>query len=319
MEEYKLKGDAPEATTIPLHPVDSHLVGDIEEITNGGTQRGLKSRHAQMIALGGTIGTGLFVGSGQGLHMGGPLFLLLAYSIIAFLVWGIVTATTEISSYLPVRGSGMNYFGTRYVSSSFGFVMGWLYFYIFAITVPAEITAASLIIDYWNPPVSTAVWITILMVVVILLNVMPVKYYGETEFWFASLKVFGMLSLLMTALILVCGGGPQHDALGFRYWKNPGPVNEHLVKGAAGRLCAFLSTIIFSVFAFGFAPELLVVCGGEMESPRRNIPKAGRRYFYRLIFFYVLGVFFVGLIVSSDNKKLLGGGSGMISALCRRK
>ncbi|KAJ0108319.1 hypothetical protein J7T55_005296 [Diaporthe amygdali] len=304
--------------TMGLHPMQSRQAGDVEEV-NGfgegvegghGTQRGLKSRHAQMIALGGTIGTGLFVGSGQALQMGGPCFLLVAYIIMSLLVYGIVTATTEFSSYLPVRGSSVNYFAARYVSSSLGFALGWMYWYIFAITVPAEITATSLVIEYWNPPVHVAVWITISMVVIIALNCFPVKVYGEAEFWFASLKVFGLIALLITALVIVCGGGPNAQALGFRYWHDPGPVKEYLVSGGSGKLCAFIGTWVFSVFAFAFAPELIVVTGGEMQSPRRNLPSAGRRYIYRLIFFYVLGSFFIGLIVSSDNDRLLGGGKG---------
>lgn len=148
------------------------------------------------------------------------------------------------------------------------------------------------------------------MVVIIALNCFSARVYGEAEFWFASLKIMGILGLLLMALVLICGGGPKGEAYGFRYWRDPGPVNEYLVTGAAGRLCAFVATITFSVFAFAFAPELLVVTGGEMESPRRNLPKAGRRYFYRLIFFYVFGVLAISCIVSSDNEQLLSGKKG---------
>lgn len=310
-------------------PVNSNIVGQTDELLDSGTHRGLKSRHAQMIALGGTIGTGLFVGTGQALRMGGPVFLLVAYCLITVLVFGIVTGTTELSSYLPVPGSGMAYYANRYVSRSLGFALGWMYWYVFAITVPAEVTgrslpkivwksdyvlrvlaATSLVIQYWDPPVHIAVWITITIIVVVALNSLPVKYYGETEFWFASLKVFGIIGLLIMAVVLVLGGGPKRDRLGFRYWKDPGPVNEYIVDGASGRLVAFVATTVFSVFAFAFAPELLVVTGGEMESPRRNLPVAGKRYFYRLIIFYVLGVFAIGLIVASNNPSLLGGGKG---------
>jgi yeast amino acid transporter len=153
------------------------------------TQRGLKSRHAQMIALGGTIGTGLFVGSGQTLARGGPAFLLGAYLFMSVLVFCVVSGMTEVAAYLPTPGSSMNLFGFRYVSRSLGFALGWLYFYSLGILVPYEITAAGLVIEYWNPPVNIAVWISIMMVVIIALNVLPVRFYGETEFWFASTKV----------------------------------------------------------------------------------------------------------------------------------
>ncbi|KAK5059682.1 hypothetical protein LTR84_009565 [Exophiala bonariae] len=291
-------------------PFTSNIEASATPLERTSTKRGLKSRHAQMIALGGTIGTGLFVGSGQGLRMGGPVFLVVAYSLITVMVFGIVTATTEMSSYLPVPGSSVAYYGKRYFSSSMGFALGWMYWYIFSITVPAEITAGTLVIQYWSPPVHNAVWITILMVVIVALNALPVRFYGETEFWFASIKVFGIIGLLIMALVLVLGGGPNHQRLGFHYWNNPAPINDYLVTGSSGKLCAFLGTTIFSMYAFAFAPELLVVTGGEMESPRRNLPVAGKRYFYRLVVFYVLGVLAISMIVPSDDPKLLGGGSG---------
>lgn len=293
-----------------VRPFESNIEKSAELLERTSTKRGLKSRHAQMIALGGTIGTGLFVGSGQGLRMGGPVFLVVAYSLITVMVYGIVTATTEMSSYLPVPGSSVAYYGKRYFSSSMGFALGWMYWYIFSITVPAEITAGTLVIQYWSPPVHNAVWITILMAVIVALNALPVRFYGETEFWFASIKVFGIIGLLIMALVLVLGGGPNHQRLGFHYWSNPAPINDYLVTGSSGKLCAFLGTTIFSMYAFAFAPELLVVTGGEMESPRRNLPIAGKRYFYRLVVFYVLGVLAISMIVPSDDPKLLGGGSG---------
>lgn len=293
-----------------VHRTQSQSNGDVENLALYGTHRGLKSRHAQMLALGGTIGTGLFVGTGQALSMGGPIFLLTAYTFITIVLYGIITATTEINSYLPVRGSGIAYYATRFVSDSLGFALGWMYWYIFSITVPAEITAVSLVFEYWNLNVNTAVWISISIAVILALNFFPVKYYGEAEFWFASIKIFGLVVLFFTAIVLICGGGPNHQVLGFHYWTDPGPIKAYLVPGAGGKVAALLATTVYSVYAFAFAPELLVVTGGEMQSPRRNLPKAGRRYFYRLIFFYVVGVFLIGMIVSSNNERLLGGGSG---------
>ena len=215
-----------------------------------------------------------------------------------------------MSSYLPVPGSTMAYFGSRFFSKSMGFAMGCMYWYIFTITVPAEVTAASVVVQYWNSPVPIAVWITIFMIVIIALNCFPVQYYGETEFWFASLKVFGIIGLLIMALVLVFGGGSNHELLGFHYWKHPAAVNEYIVGGASERLAAFVGTTTFSIFAFAFAPELLVITGGEMESPRRNLPIAGKRYFYRLIFFYVAGSLAISMVVSCNDPLLLGGGSG---------
>lgn len=188
-----------------------------------------------------------------------------------------------------------------------------VYWYIFAVTVPAEITATCLVVNYWNPPVHDAVIITVTIIVVVGLNCFPVKVYGETEFWFASTKVIAILGLLILSVVLFFGGGPSHEPLYFSFWKTPGFVKTYLVDGDSGYLCAFLSTLVFSVYAFAFAPELLVVTGGEMQSPRRNLPTATRRYFYRLVLFYVLGVFAIGIIVPYDNSELLSGSGAAAS------
>ncbi|KKY13729.1 putative proline permease [Phaeomoniella chlamydospora] len=278
------------------------------------TQRGLKSRHAQMIALGGTIGTGLFVGSGSTLATGGPAFILTTYILMTFLVYFVVTAITEVATYLPVHGGTMSYYGYRYVSRSMGFALGYLYWYALGILVPYEVTAAGLVIDYWPNDINIAVWITIMLIVIVALNFMPVRYYGETEFWFAGTKVILLIGLLILSVVLFFGGGPRGGRLGFHYWKDPGAVKTYLVDGDKGRLVAFWETFVLSVFPFTFAPELIVVTGGEMQNPRRNLPKAARRYFYRLIFFYVLGVLAIGVICPSDDKRLTNGGAGAKSS-----
>jgi yeast amino acid transporter len=277
------------------------------------TQRGLKSRHAQMIALGGTIGTGLFVGSGQTLARGGPAFILTCYIVITLSVYCVVTAITEVATYLPVHGGTMSYYGYRYVSRSMGFAMGYLYWYALGILVPYEITAAGLVIQYWDPnaTINIAVWISIMIVVIVGLNFMPVRVYGETEFWFAGTKVVLLLGLLFLGFILFWGGGPEQDGiLGFAYWKNPGAANTYILEGSTGYFISFWQTMILSVFPFVFAPELLIVTGGEMESPRRNLPKASKRYFYRLIFFYVFGVLVIGVTCRSNDPALTNGGQG---------
>ncbi|KAF7505648.1 hypothetical protein GJ744_000583 [Endocarpon pusillum] len=277
------------------------------------TQRGLKSRHAQMIALGGTIGTGLFVGSGQTLARGGPAFILTCYIVITLSVYCVVTAITEVATYLPVHGGTMSYYGYCYVSRSMGFAMGYLYWYALGILVPYEITAAGLVIQYWDPDASIniAIWISVMIIVIVGLNFMPVRVYGETEFWFAGTKVILLLGLLFLGFILFWGGGPEQDGiLGFAYWKNPGAANTFILEGSTGYFISFWQTMVLSVFPFVFAPELLIVTGGEMESPRRNLPKASKRYFYRLIFFYVFGVLVIGVTCRSNDPALTNGGQG---------
>lgn len=141
-----------------LSRLESHAVGTAQLVESAGTRRAIKSRHAQMIAIGGTIGTGLFVGSGQALTIGGPGFLFLAYTLTSILVYGVVTAIIEVCTYLPVSGSSMAYYGTRFASPSLGFALSWLYIYSFGILVAYEITAAAIVIDYWPNNVPIAVW-----------------------------------------------------------------------------------------------------------------------------------------------------------------
>ena len=121
----------------------------VEELSNG-TKRGLKTRHAQMIALGGAIGTGLFVSTGATLALGGPAFILSSFIFVSVLMYFIVTALVEIATSIPINGPSMSHYADRIVSKSLGFAMGWLYFYSLGILVPYEITAGALVIDYWN-------------------------------------------------------------------------------------------------------------------------------------------------------------------------
>ena len=175
------------------------------------------------------------------------------------LVFCVVTAITEVAAYLPVHGASMAYYGNRYVSRSMGFALGYLYWYALGILVPYEITAAGLVIDYWNNPVNIAVWMTVMLIVIVALNFLPVRFYGETEFWFAGTKVIMMVGLLILSFVLFWGGGPEPSRLGFRYWQHPGAANEYIREGGIGLFISFWSTLVSSVFPFVFAPELIIV------------------------------------------------------------
>ncbi|KAE8356270.1 amino acid permease/ SLC12A domain-containing protein [Aspergillus coremiiformis] len=296
-----------ESAEVKPGTVQAMVAADLLDERYLNTQRGLKTRHVQLMALGGTIGTGLFVGSGQALVIGGPLSLLLGYSFISALIYAIVTGIAEVGAYMPVHGGTMSYHGFRYVSRSLGFAMGYLYWYSLAILAAYEIVAASMVIEYWPNNVHIAVWITIMLVIIVGLNFLPVSAYGESEFWFASIKIITLVGLLILSFILFWGGGPNRQRLGFHYWKDPAPMNTYLVSGDRGRFVGLLQCIVKSAIAFIFAPELVVISGGEMESPRRNIPTVARRYIYRLVFFYFLGSLAIGVICPSNASQLVHG------------
>ena len=287
-----------------LESAESELAQPLER---AGTRRDIKSRHAQMIAIGGSIGTALFVGAGQVLAIGGPAFLFLSYVLMSFFVYCMVTAVIEVGTHLPISGSSMAYYCTRYVSRSLGFALGWLYVYAFGVIVAYEITAAAIVIDYWPNNVPTAVWLTVILLVIVGLNLSPVGVYAETEFWFASLKIILIMGLLILSVILMAGGGPSGDVLGFKYWGDPGATKTYLVDGAGGRFTAFLYALVFSGFSFYFSPELIIVTGGEIRHPRKNLKIASRRFFYRLLVFYFLGSLAIGATCRSTAEGLTSG------------
>ncbi|KAI0908640.1 AAT family amino acid transporter [Ustulina deusta] len=290
-----------------LREIETTREGEAIESTENHTKRRIESRHAQMIAIGGSIGTSLFVTSGQSLHAGGPALLLIAYILMSFMVYGVTTAVVEVGAHLPVAGASMSMHCARYVSKSLGVALGYLYFYSFGAAAAYEITAGTILIAFWPSSVPVAAWITLLLLVIILLNVFPVGVYAEAEFWFASIKVILIVGLLILSLVLILGGGPSHHRLGFYYWQDPGAVNAYIVPGAGGRFVAFLYCWVQSGFSFYFSPEELVVTSGEMKHPRKNLPRAARSFFYRLTVFYVLGTLAMGAICASNSKYLVSG------------
>jgi amino acid transporter len=151
-----------------------------------------------------------------------------------------------------------------------------------------------------------ALWISIILVLVFIVNLGAVWIYGEAEFILAGIKIITIVGLLILALILDLGGGPNHDRLGFRYWVNPGVMNEYIGTGSTGRFLGLFSVLINAAFAYG-GVEQVAVAAGEAKNPTKTIPKAIRRVFWRILFFYVFGAFAVACLVPSNDANLLHG------------
>ncbi|GAA6028004.1 hypothetical protein JCM8097_001825 [Rhodosporidiobolus ruineniae] len=272
----------------------------------GTVHRGLKARHLQMIAIGGCIGTGLFVGAGSALATGGPLGLWLGYSLMGCIVGTMMIALGEMVTLFPVSGAFVHY-TARFVDPAAGFALGWNYWYSYAITLPTEITAAALVIQFWRDDINVAVWITVFYVVICAFNFVGVRAYGEAEFWFSILKILTILGLILLGIIITAGGVPGTDPIGFRYWRNPGPFQQlNGIGGSWGRFLAFWSTLVQGAFSY-LGTEIVALTAGEAQNPRRNMPKAIRRVFFRIITFYFLGTFIMGLIVSPNDPDLSNG------------
>ncbi|KAJ7173570.1 general APC amino acid permease [Mycena filopes] len=269
-------------------------------------QRRLKQRHVQMIAIAGTIGTGLFLGSGNALQVAGPLGALLAYGLVGTVAYSSLCCIGEMTTWAPISGTFPHY-AARWVDPAFGFAIGWNYFYHNAIIVPVEISAAVILMTFWDKDTShAALYTAIITILVCSINIFGVRYFGETEFVFSVIKLILIIIILFAGLIIDLGGGPSHERIGFKFWVNPGAVNRaHLVENiGADRFLAIFNVIIQAAFSFQ-GMELVCIAASETENPRRNIAKAVRRVFYRIVIFYMLGILMVGMLVSYDNPQLL--------------
>ncbi|KAJ5171877.1 Dicarboxylic amino acid permease [Penicillium capsulatum] len=285
---------------------------DIGRVEEGGLsdpnhvelQRALKARHITMIAIGGAVGTGLIIGTGEALAKAGPGSILIAYAWVGFIVYLVMCALGEMAAWLPLP-SGFTGYAVRFADPALGFTIGWTYWFKYIILSPNQLTAGALVISYWIPTekVNAGVWITIFLVLIVCINYFGVKFFGEFEFWLSSFKVVVVIGIILLSFILMLGGGPDHDRKGFRYWKNPGAFNTYIKEGDAGRFLAFWSTMVSATFAY-LGTELVGVTVGEAQNPRRTIPRAIKLTFYRILFFYVLSVLLVGTLVPYNDKKL---------------
>ncbi|TRM67070.1 amino acid permease/ SLC12A domain-containing protein [Schizophyllum amplum] len=264
-------------------------------------KRGLNARHTALIAIASGIGTGLFLGSGIALSNAGPLGLLLGYIIMGFITAEIAYISAETIGFLPVSG-GFTRFIPRFTNRALGLTAAWTFWYLLSINGPAEVAAASSLVAFWRTDISIAVWITVFAVPIVVLNFFPVRLYGEIEFSFGLLKSLLVMILVVTSLVVDVGGGPRHEYIGGRYW-HPSPIKEYLVDGSTGRFLAVWSVLINAAYAMGNI-QVATTSASEVQNPRQNVPKAMRRVFYRIFFFYVISVLFVGLIQDSNDARL---------------
>ncbi|KAI7278743.1 amino acid permease [Hortaea werneckii] len=266
------------------------------------THRKLKPRHIQLIGIGGTIGTALYVQIGRGLLNGGPGSLFLAFTIWCSFILAVTMCMAEMVSYLPISSPFIRFAG-RYVDEAFGFAAGWNFFVFEAILVPFEITACNVIIHYWSDVVPAGGIIAIVIVLYALINLLAVKWYGETEFWAALGKVLLIVGLIIFTFVTMLGGNPLGDRFGFRYWENPGSFKPLYYEGGLGRWLGFLQCLIQASFTIA-GPDYVSMAAGEAENPRVVMPKAYNAVFYRLTTFFILGALCVGINVPYDDPEL---------------
>lgn len=257
-------------------------------------KKSLKERHMTMIALGGTIGTGLFVAGGETISTAGPGGAIIAYGFIGIMVYFLMTSLGEMSTWLPASGS-FGLYASRYVEPAFGFAIGWNYWFNWAITVAAELVAGALIMKYWFPDTPAILWTTMFLLIMFLLNFLSTKSYGESEFIFAGIKVITVLVFLVVGAALILGVGGNSP--GFANWTTG---EAPFVGGIAGILSVFM------VAGFSFqGTEMLGVAAGEAEHPEKSVPRAVRTIFWRIMIFYMGAFTVIGFLIPYTDPNLL--------------
>ncbi|PVU85119.1 hypothetical protein BB560_007134 [Smittium megazygosporum] len=262
-------------------------------------KRSLSSRHMTMIAIGGSIGTGLFVASGASFPLGGPGGALLAFIVSGLTLLFVMNSLAEMSTFIPVAGS-FNSFAERFVDPALGFAVAYNYWYSWITASANDIVAAGLVMQYWLPNTKPIIWNFTVFIIVVLINLFGSRIYGEAEFWMALIKVIAIIMFIIIGVLVASGiiGGTKY---GFKLWSYK---EAPFVNGALG----FLRVFIISNFSFQGA-EVVGVTAGESKDPSRSVPRAIRTIFWRILLFYVLSIFLIGLIMPYDDPNLLKTGA----------
>lgn len=239
-------------------------------------KRGLKNRHIQLIALGGAIGTGLFLGIAQTIQMAGPS-VILGYAIGGFIAFLIMRQLGEMVVEEPVAGS-FSHFAYKYWGNFAGFASGWNYWVLYVLVAMAELSAVGIYMQYWWPGLPTWVSAAVFFLLINAINLANVKLYGEMEFWFAIIKVIAIVAMIVFGAWLLLSGRGGPEASVSNLWAQGG----FFPHGGKGLLMA-MAVIMFS---FG-GLDLVGITAAEADDPTRSIPKATNQVIYRILIFYI--------------------------------
>ncbi|QPG75550.1 hypothetical protein FOA43_002905 [Brettanomyces nanus] len=264
-------------------------------------KRELNSRHIQMIAIGGAIGTGLFVGSGSALASGGPASLIICYFFTGIMIFCTIQALGELAVEFPVSGSFL-ILCSRFVSPAWGFAVAWTYTIQWLTLLPLELVAAAITIKFWTS-ISSAVWVSIVYACIVVINICSIKMFGEIESVLSLIKIFAVVGFCILGIIMDCGV-PSGEYIGGMYFHNPGAFN-HGFKG----LCSVLVTAAFS---FG-GTELIGLTAAETANPRKTLPKASKQVVWRIVLIYLISLIMIGFLVPYNDSRLMNSSSSSAS------
>ncbi|MGD9483022.1 amino acid permease [Streptomyces sp. TRM70308] len=265
--------------------------------TPGALSHGLKQRHLSMIALGGVIGAGLFVGSGAGIAAAGPA-IVVAFAASGLLVMLVMRMLGEMSAAYPSSGS-FSVHAERAIGPWAGFTAGWIFWTLLCVAVAAEAIGAAEIMTGWLPGTEPWMWVALFMAVFCGTNLASVRNFGEYEFWFAALKVFAIVAFLLLGVAAIAGVLPGTDAPGTANLTGNGGF---LPTGAEGLVVGLLA----SVFAYG-GLETVTIAAAESKDPVRGVAKAVRTAMWRIAVFYVGSMAVIVTLIPWDDSSVLSG------------
>ncbi|MFJ9941333.1 amino acid permease [Streptomyces erythrochromogenes] len=272
-----------------------------EGMPSDGLKAGLKNRHLSMIAIGGVIGAGLFVGSGGGIAKAGPA-ILISYALVGAMVVFVMRMLGEMAAASPNSGSFSAY-ADRALGRWAGFSIGWLYWFFWVVVLAVEATAGAAILENWIPAVPQWAWALIVMAVLTVTNLGSVASYGEFEFWFAGIKVVAIGAFVVIGMLAVFGVLPGSD--------NPGAGFAHLTDAGGffpNGYGAVLTGVLMVVFSF-MGSEIVTLAAGESENPRKAVTQATNSVIWRIGVFYLGSIFVVLTLLPWNDKSITEKGS----------
>ncbi|KAM0787016.1 hypothetical protein ACM66B_006284 [Microbotryomycetes sp. NB124-2] len=258
-------------------------------------KRALSARQVSMIAIGGTIGTGLFLSTGRALSRGGPGSLVICYTFIGFVVYCVMLCLGEMATEFPLAGSFTTY-AARFLNEPFAFSIGWNYAANDAISMAGDLTAAQVLMDYWLPD-GNLNWLPSLMFwfALVGLNLIHVRAYGELEYVLSMLKILAVVLFFFLGIAVNLGAGASQGYIGAQYWR----LSGGFVNGFRG----FASLFVTASFAYG-GTESIGITAGEQRNPSRNVPRTIHRVFWRILLFYVLTTIIIAFDVPYNYPNL---------------
>ncbi|KAH9983319.1 general amino acid permease 1 [Russula compacta] len=309
VKDFRLTNNSSDSRPGHADSTASFYHADLDKV-----QRKLSGVHVQMYMgdahqIAGVIGTGLFLGLGQLLATTGPLGVLLVFLLVGSVAFASIVSITEMAVFAPISGS-FSHYAARWVDPALGFAVGWNYFYTCAITLPAEITAASVLIRFWDHDSNhVSIYVAVFIVAVYTVNIFGPSYACGWlgVYLFSCLSWLFALSFhrlqIIGGLVINLGGGPDHTRHGFEYWRHPGPLVSSLEPGALGRFLGLLLGIIYAAFAM-CGMEIITLAAAETRNPRKNLITAMRTVFFRILVCYVLTGLIVGMLIPSNDPAL---------------